>query len=44
MKVQSPYGDGHAADQIAMKTMETVLKGKIDLEKKFYDIRSGERL
>lgn len=36
--VVSPYGDGHAAEQIAAKSIETVLQDQIDLKKKFYDI------
>lgn len=36
--VISPYGDGHAASQIADKAIEEVLNGGIDLKKKFYDI------
>ncbi len=35
----SPYGDGHAAEQIAKKSIETVMNGDIDLKKKFYDIK-----
>ncbi len=35
----SPYGDGHAAEQIAKKAIGTVLNGDIDLKKKFYDIK-----
>ena len=38
-KVISPYGDGHAAELIADKAVEIVMKGNIDLKKKFYDIR-----
>ncbi len=34
----SPYGDGHAAERIAQKTVETVLYGNIDIKKKFYDL------
>ena len=41
--VASPYGDGHAAVRIAEKTYETVMKGAIDLKKKFYDLTCGER-
>ena len=37
-KVVSPYGVGHAAEQIAAKTYETVLNGGIDLKKKFFDL------
>lgn len=36
--VISPYGDGHASKRIANKTAEVVMKGKIDLKKRFYDI------
>ena len=36
--VVSPYGDGHAAERIARKTVETVRRGAIDLKKTFYDI------
>lgn len=34
--VKSPYGDGHAAENIAKEIMAT-LEGSIDLKKKFYD-------
>ena len=34
--VVSPYGDGHAAEQIAAKCFETVTKNQIDLKKIFY--------
>lgn len=37
--VVSPYGDGHAAEQIAAKIYETVAAGEIDLKKKFYDLK-----
>ena len=37
--VVSPYGDGHAAEKIAKKTIETVMNGRIDLKKKFYDLK-----
>lgn len=36
--VFSPYGDGHAADQISEKAIEVVIGGGIDLKKKFYDL------
>lgn len=36
-KVISPYGDGHAAVQIAQKIADTVNDSNIDLKKKFYD-------
>lgn len=34
----SSYGDGHAAEQIAKKTIQIVMNEDIDLKKKFYDI------
>ncbi|WP_072524750.1 UDP-N-acetylglucosamine 2-epimerase [Clostridium sp. Marseille-P3244] len=37
-EVISPYGDGNAAQQIAKKTIEKVINGRIDLKKKFYDL------
>lgn len=37
-KIVSPYGDGHAAEQIACKVHQVVISGVIDLKKKFYDI------
>ena len=37
-KVVSPYGDGHAAEQIAAKAVEIVIEGKIDLKKRFYNL------
>ena len=36
-KVVSPYGDGHAAEQIAKKCFETVMFSQINLKKIFYD-------
>lgn len=36
--IHPPYGDGHAAEKIAKKIIETVKYGKIDLKKKFYDL------
>ncbi len=36
--VVSPYGEGHAAQQIAAKAVETVMNGRIDLKKPFYNI------
>ncbi len=36
--VISPYGDGHAAEQIAKTSVDIVLKGEIDLKKRFYDM------
>lgn len=37
-EVVSPYGDGHAAQRIAAKTVEVVNTASIDLKKVFYDI------
>lgn len=37
-RIISPYGDGHAAERIAKKTIEIVVNGDINLKKKFYDI------
>ena len=34
----SPYGNGHAAEQIAEKTIDVILNGRIDLKKKFFDL------
>lgn len=36
-KVVSPYGDGHAAEKIAQKSIEIVMEGQIDLKKVFYE-------
>jgi GDP/UDP-N,N'-diacetylbacillosamine 2-epimerase (hydrolysing) len=36
--VISPYGEGHAGEQIAAKIFETVMNGGIDLKKKFFDL------
>ena len=36
--VVNPYGDGHAAERIARQSVETVMNGRIDLKKKFYDL------
>ena len=36
-QITSPYGDGHAAERIAKKTVEAI-NGQIDLKKKFYDL------
>ena len=36
--VVSPYGDGHAGEQIAAKVFETVMGGGIDLKKKFFNL------
>lgn len=40
--VASPYGNGHAAERIAKKIVETVCGEKIDLKKKFYDLKQYE--
>lgn len=37
-EVISPYGDGHAAENIAKMIFEVVTNRKIDLKKKFYDM------
>ena len=37
-KVVSAYGDGHAGENIAKKSIEIVKFGSIDLKKKFYDL------
>ena len=36
--VISPYGDGHAAEKIAKKSIEEIQRETIDLKKKFYDL------
>ena len=36
-RVVSPYGDGHAAENIAQKVVD-IINGIIDLKKKFYDL------
>ena len=36
-RVVSPYGDGHAAENIAQKVVD-IINGTIDLKKKFYDL------
>lgn len=41
-KVVSPYGSGHAAEQIAKKIYETVKEDRIDLKKKFYDMEENK--
>ena len=38
--VVSPYGDGWAAQRIAEKIVYTVVEDKIDLKKKFYDLKT----
>lgn len=37
--VISPYGSGHAAEQIAEKSVEVVFSDNIDLKKKFFDLK-----
>ncbi len=37
-----PYGDGHAAERIASKSIEVVLNNHIDLKKKFYNVSFSE--
>ena len=37
--LQSPYGDGHASERIADTIARFLSSGKIDLKKKFYDIK-----
>ena len=37
--VISPYGDGHAAEQIAEKTISVVMAEQINLKKQFYDLK-----
>lgn len=37
--VVSPYGNGHASEQIAKKTVEIVVEGVIELKKGFYNIK-----
>lgn len=38
-KVNSPYGERNAAEQIACTVLETVRNTKIDLKKSFYDLK-----
>lgn len=38
-RVVNPYGNGNAAEQIAKKIVEVIKEDKIDLKKKFYDIK-----
>ncbi len=37
-RVVSPYGTGNTASRIAEKVYETVMSGRIDLKKSFYDL------
>lgn len=37
---KSLYGDGYAAKQIANKTIGTIINGKIDIKKKFYNLNA----
>lgn len=39
--VISPYGDGHASEQISRKAIEVLCSETINLKKKFYDIKSA---
>jgi UDP-N-acetyl-D-glucosamine 2-epimerase, UDP-hydrolysing len=43
-QVVSPYGDGNAAVKIAEKAIDVVMKGNIDLKKKFYDVSFGGKI
>lgn len=36
--VASPYGDGHAAENIAKKIYDTIMLGRINLKKRFFDL------
>lgn len=38
--VNSPYGNGHAAERIANKVYKVVTNGEIDLKKKFFDLEA----
>lgn len=38
LQSNSPYGVGNAAEQIAKKTIEVLMKERIDLKKKFFDL------
>ncbi len=42
-QVISPYGSGNAGTKIANKAIETVMNGKIDLKKKFYDLEGKNK-
>ncbi|MBO5261313.1 MAG: UDP-N-acetylglucosamine 2-epimerase (hydrolyzing) [Coprococcus sp.] len=42
LSVESPYGDGHAAEKIAKKIYQVVNSEGIDLKKKFYDLEEHE--
>lgn len=37
-----PYGNGNASEQIAAKIVETVLECKINLKKRFYDLKMND--
>ena len=37
-RVVSPYGDGHTAERVTDKIYDTIMSGRIDLKKKFYDL------
>ena len=36
--IVSPYGDGSAAQKISRKMIDTIMGGRMDLKKKFYDL------
>jgi len=36
--IECPYGNGHAAESIANKSLEIVMNGSINLSKKFYNL------
>lgn len=38
-KIIGAYGDGHAAERIARKSIDIILSGSINLKKKFYSLR-----
>ena len=38
LETESAYGDGNASAKIAEKAIETIIKGDIDLKKRFYDL------
>lgn len=39
--IVSPYGDGSAAQKISRKMIDTIMDGRVDLKKKFYDLSAG---
>ena len=40
--VTSPYGDGHAAERIAAKCLESVMGKMINLKKSFYNLERNQ--